>query len=298
VCSSDLTSLYKWTSAEYVMNDPIMVGKIPYLNEPFFVIRQFIYFGIWGFLGYKLHKISVEMDRTNDWGLTVLLRKFSAPGILIFAITVAFASFDWLMSLDAHWFSTMFGVYFFAMSFQVLFPVIILMVLWLQKKGILNNTIGQAHIYDLGAWLFGFTVFYAYIAFSQFLLIYYANIPEETLWYYHRLEGSWVFITYGLLIGRFILPFILLLNREPKHNKKLLTFVSILIITMHLIELHWIVMPVIHYHGFTVSWLDVTTFLGLGGIFMGLFFHKFRSHNMVPVNDPQLSESLNKHYHH
>ncbi|PWN07344.1 hypothetical protein [Rhodohalobacter mucosus] len=293
-----MTSLYKWTSTEYVMNDPIMVGKIPYLNEPFFVIRQFIYFGIWGFLGHKLHKISVEMDRTNDWGLTVLLRKFSAPGILIFAITVAFASFDWLMSLDAHWFSTMFGVYFFAMSFQALFPVIILMVLWMQKKGILNNTIGQAHIYDLGAWLFGFTVFYAYIAFSQFLLIYYANIPEETLWYYHRLEGSWAFITYGLLIGRFILPFILLLNREPKHNKKLLTFVSILIITMHLIELHWIVMPVIHYHGFTLSWLDVTTFIGLGGIFMGLFFHKFRSHNMVPVNDPQLSESLNKHYHH
>ena len=293
-----MTSLYKWTSAEYVMGDPIMVGKIPYLNEPFFVIRQFIYFGIWGFLGYKLHKISVEMDRTNDWGLTVLLRKFSAPGILIFALTVAFASFDWLMSLDAHWFSTMFGVYFFAMSFQALFPVIILMVLWMQKKGILKNTIGQAHIYDLGAWLFGFTVFYAYIAFSQFLLIYYANIPEETLWYYHRLEGSWAFVTYSLLIGRFILPFILLLNREPKHNKKLLTFVSILIITMHLIELHWIVMPVIHYHGFTVSWLDLTTFVGLGGIFMGLFFHKFKSHNMVPVNDPQLADSVNKQYHH
>jgi hypothetical protein len=293
-----MSSLYKWTSVEYVINDPIMVGKIPFLNEPFFVIRQFIYFAIWGFLGFKLHKISVEMDRTNDWGLTTLLRKFSAPGILIFALTVAFASFDWLMSLDAHWFSTMFGVYFFAMSFQALFPVIILMVLWLQKKGLLKNTIGQAHIYDLGAWLFGFTVFYAYIAFSQFLLIYYANIPEETIWYYHRLEGSWAIITYGLLIGRFILPFILLLNREPKHNKKLLTFVSVLIITMHLIELHWIVMPVINYHGFSLSWLDVTTFLGLGGIFMGLFFTKFKSHNMVPVNDPQLADSLNKHYHH
>lgn len=293
-----MSSLYKWTSPEYVMNDPIMVGKIPYLNEPFFVIRQFIYFGIWGFLGYKLHNISVEMDRTNDWGLTTLLRKFSAPGILIFAITVAFASFDWLMSLDAHWFSTMFGVYFFAMSFQALFPVIILIVLWLQKNGMLKNTIGQAHIYDLGAWLFGFTVFYAYIAFSQFMLIYYANIPEETIWFYHRLEGSWAIITYGLLIGRFILPFILLLNREPKHNKKLLTFVSVWIITMHLIELHWIVMPVINYHGFSLSWLDVTTFIGLGGIFMGLFFTKLTNHNLVPVNDPQLANSLNKHYHH
>jgi hypothetical protein len=293
-----MSSLYQWTNAEYVANDPIMLGKVPYLNEPFFVIRQFIYFGVWGFLGYKLHKVSVQMDETNDWGLVNLLRKFSAPGILIFALTIAFASFDWLMSLDAHWFSTMFGVYFFAMSFQVLFPVIILTVFWLHKKGMLKNTIGQAHIYDLGAWLFGFTVFYAYIAFSQFLLIYYANIPEATLWFYHRLEGSWAIVTYMILFGRFVIPFILLLNREPKHNKKILTFVSVLIIVMHFIELHWIVMPILSHSGVSLSWLDFATLIGLGGIFMGLFFSKFRQHNIVPVNDPQLSDSLGKHYHH
>jgi hypothetical protein len=293
-----MSSLYTWTNSEYVANDPILLGKVPYLNEPFFVIRQFIYFGIWGFLGYKLHKVSVEMDRTNDWGLTSLLRKLSAPGILVFSLTIAFASFDWLMSLDAHWFSTMFGVYFFAMSFQALFPVIILIVFWMQRNGMLKNTIGKAHIYDLGAWLFGFTVFYAYIAFSQFLLIYYANIPEATLWFYHRLEGNWAIITYSLLIGRFIIPFILLLNREPKHNQKVLGFVSVLIILMHLIELHWIVMPVFNHGGMVLSWLDFATLIGLGGIFMGLFFQRFKKHNMVPVNDPQLASSLDKHYHH
>lgn len=291
-------NLYHWTHADYVVNDPIMLGKVPYLNTPFFVIRQFIYFGIWGFLGYKLHKVSVEMDRTNDWGLVNLLRKFSAPGILIFALTIAFASFDWLMSLDAHWFSTMFGVYFFAMSFQVLFPVIILIVFWMQRNGMLQNAIGKAHIYDLGAWLFGFTVFYAYIAFSQFLLIYYANIPEETIWFYHRLEGSWSIITYALLIGRFLIPFVLLLNREAKHNQKILGFVSVLIIIMHLIEIHWIVMPVLHHGDITISWLDIATLVGLGGIFMGLFFQKFKKHNIVPVNDPYLADSLDKHYHH
>lgn len=292
-----MSSLYHWTHPDYVAGDPIMEGKIPYLNTPFFVIRQFIYFGIWGFLGYKLHKVSIEMDRTNDWGLTTLLRKVSAPGILIFALTVAFASFDWLMSLDAHWFSTMFGVYFFAMSIQALFPVIILLVFWLNKNDVLNNTISKSHIYDLGAWLFGFTIFYAYIAFSQFLLIYYANIPEETLWFYHRLEGSWEFFTFSLLIGRFILPFILLLNRDTKHSRKILGFVAVLVLTMHFIELHWIVMPVLHHHGMELSWLDITTFLGLGGIFMGLFFTKFKKHNIVPVNDPQLADSLDKHYH-
>jgi hypothetical protein len=293
-----MSSLFQWTNTEYVANDPIMLGKVPYLNEPFFVIRQFIYFGIWGFLGYKLHKVSVEMDRTNDWGLTNLLRKLSAPGILLFALTVAFASFDWLMSLDAHWFSTMFGVYFFAMSFQALFPVIILIVFWMQRNDMLKNTIGKAHIYDLGAWLFGFTVFYAYIAFSQFLLIYYANIPEATIWFYHRLEGNWAIITYSLLIGRFIIPFILLLNREPKHNKKVLGFVSVLIILMHLIELHWIVMPVLNHAGMALSWLDFATLIGLGGIFMGLFFQQFKKHSMVPVNDPMLADSLDRQYHH
>lgn len=292
-----MSSLYTWTNTEYVANDPIMLGKVAYLNVPFFVIRQFIYFGIWGYLGYRLHKVSVEMDETNDWGLTRILRKLSAPGILIFSLTISFASFDWLMSLDAHWFSTMFGVYFFAMSFQALFPVLILLIFWFHRKGILSNTIGKAHIYDLGAWFFGFTVFYAYIAFSQFLLIYYANIPEETLWFYHRLEGSWEFVSYMLIIGRFLIPFIVLLNRDLKHNHKILGFTAVLVLVMHIIELHWIVMPVFNHDGVVISWLDFATFIGLGGIFMGLFFQRLKKHNMIPVNDPHLSASLSKHYH-
>lgn len=292
-----MSNLYQWTNTEYVAADPIMLGKIPYLNEPFFVIRQIIYFAIWGYLGHRLHKASVEMDRTNDWGLTALLRKLSAPGILIFSITVAFASFDWLMSLDAHWFSTMFGVYFFAMSFQALFPVIILMIFWFHRNAMLENTITKAHIYDLGAWFFGFTVFYAYIAFSQFLLIYYANIPEETLWFYHRLEGTWAIITWTLLIGRFALPFIVFLNRDRKHSKTLLGVVSVMILILHFIEIHWIVMPVLHHSNFTLSWLDITTLIGLGGIFMGLFFHVLKKNNLVPINDPTLAESMDKHYH-
>ncbi len=290
-------SLYHWTHTEDVLADPILAGKMPYLNEPFFVIRQVIYFAIWGFLGYRLHKVSVEMDKTGDWGLTQLLKKYSAPGILIFALTVAFASFDWLMSLDPHWFSTMFGVYFFAMSIQALFPLMILMIFWMQKNGILENTISKSHIYDMGAWFFGFTIFYAYIAFSQLLLIYYANIPEETLWYYHRLEGSWAFVSYSLLFGRFILPFILLLNRDSKHSKKMLIFVSVLVLFMHFVELYWIAMPILYHHGVHVSWMDITTLFGLGGIFFGLFFQRFKTHNMVPINDPKLAGSLDKHYH-
>ncbi len=290
-------TLYSWADPSYVSGDPILEGKIQYLNTPFFILRQILYFGIWGWLGYRLHKISVEMDNTRDWGLTTLMRKISAPGILIFALTIAFASFDWLMSLDAHWFSTMFGVYFFAMSFQALFPMLILLVYWMHKRGILNNTIRQVHIYDLGAWFFAFTVFYAYIAFSQLLLIYYANIPEETLWYYHRLEGSWAFISYSLIAGRFILPFIILLNRDAKQNSTILLTISVVVLVMHFVELYWIAMPILHHHGISINWMDITTILGLGGIFFGLFFRQFRKHSMVPVNDPYLADSLAKHYH-
>jgi hypothetical protein len=290
-------TLYSWTDPAYVAGDPIMEGKVPYLNEPFFIIRQIIYFGVWGWLGYRLHKASVEMDLTRDWGLTTLMRKISAPGILIFALTLAFASFDWLMSLDAHWFSTMFGVYFFAMSFQALFPMLFLLIIWMQSKGILENTISRGHIYDLGAWFFAFTVFYAYIAFSQFFLIYYANIPEATIWFHHRLEGSWAFISYSLIIGRFAIPFLVLLNRDSKHSMKVLISTSVLVLLMHFIELYWIAMPIMHGHGISISWMDFTLIFGLGGIFFGLFFQKLKKHNLVPVNDPKLEESIAKHYH-
>lgn len=288
-------SLYHWTHADAVAADEILQGKSPYLNSPFFIIRQVIYFALWGFLGYHLHNKSVEMDETGNWGLQTLLRRTSGPGLFFFAITFAFASFDWLMVLDPHWYSTIFGVYFFAMSFQGLFAFLILMVMYLWKKGVLTETIQEGHIYDLAVQLFGFTVFYAYIAFSQFLLIYYANIPEETIWYLERFDGGYEILAYIYLFGRFIIPFVLLLSKKAKTNYKLVSSVSVLILVSHLVELYWIVMPVLNEHGFHFNWMVITTFIGLGGIFFGLFFHQFKKNKMIPIKDPKLADSLNKH---
>lgn len=288
-------SLYHWTHPAAVANDPVLQGKSPYLNTPFFIIRQIIYFGLWSFLGYRMYKKSVEMDETGNWGLQTLLRKTSGPGIFLFAITLAFASFDWLMSLDPHWYSTIFGVYFFAMSFQGLFAALILIVFFLWGKGLLRDTIQEGHIYDLGVQMFGFTVFYAYIAFSQFLLIYYANIPEETVWFLERLDGGYQYLAYFYLFGRFVIPFIVLLPKWTKSNPKIVGSVSALILASHLVELYWIIMPVLNEHGFHFNWMTVTSFLGLGGIFFGLFFYRFKQSKMIPVNDPKLSDSLNKH---
>lgn len=288
-------SLYHWSHADAVASDPVLLGKEPYLNTTFFVIRQIIYFGVWGFLGYRLYKASIEMDETENWGLQTLMRRTSGPGMFIFAITLAFASFDWLMSLDPHWYSTMFGVYYFSMTFQAIFAVLILMVIYLWRKGLLTSTIQRSHLYDLGVQLFGYTVFYAYIAFSQFFLIYYANIPEETVWFLHRLEGGYQYLAYFYLFGRFVIPFVILLGKKPKTNYKVVSGVAALIVVSHLVEVYWIVMPVLDHGGLHFNWMLITTFLGLGGIFFGLFFHKFKQQKMVPVNDPNLAESIERH---
>ena len=293
-------NLYHWSHADAVAHDHILQAKAPFLNPTFFIIRQVIYFVIWGFVGRKLYQASVELEKTGDWGITTLMRKVSAPAIPLFGFSIAFAGFDWLMSLDPHWFSTMFGVYFFAISFQSFWAILLLMIMFLHSKGILKNTIGIAHIYDLGAWLFAFTVFYAYIAFSQFLLIYYANMPEETLWFYNRLENGFQYIAYGTLLLRFVLPFIVLLNRDQKQKLNVLRFVAIVVVVMHFLEIHWIIKPTMHseeIHGLAFSWMDLTTFFGLGGMFFWLFFNSFKKNSMVPENDPKLEASLEKSYH-
>ncbi len=287
--------LYEWTRPERIATDELTRHKLPYLNTPFFIIRNVIYFAVWAALGYWLYKNSIAMDRSGDREIDRRQRIISAPGLLIFAYTVAFASFDWMMSMDSHWFSTMFGVYFFSMSFQAILAVVVVLVLYLFRKGLLTNTINKAHMHDLGALLFGFTVFYAYIAFSQFLLIYYANIPEETLWYYYRFEGSWVFLAYLFLIGRFVIPFVLLIGKKAKTNYRLLMGVSVWIIILQFLEMFWIVMPILHQGSISIHWLDITLLLAFFGISAGLFFRQFAKHSMIPKNDPLLAESLNKH---
>lgn len=293
-------NLYHWTHADAVAVDKLLQGKAPYLNTPFFLVRQVLYFGVWGFMAWKLYGNSIRLDQTGDWGIDTLQRKVSAPGIFIFGFTVAFASFDWLMSLDPHWFSTMFGVYYFAMSFQATLAAVVLIALWLRGKGLLTNTIKTPHYNDLGKLMFGFTVFYAYIAFSQFFLIYYANIPEETLWFYHRLEGGWEYVTYGLLLGRFVLPFFVLLPMANKSNLTILKWTAAWIVFIHFVEQFWIVMPnrgILNpeFHHIHFSWMDATLAIALVGIALGLFFRQFSRHGMVAVNDPRYLESLNKH---
>jgi hypothetical protein len=284
--------LYHWSHQDAVAHDELLQKKVGYLNIPFFYIRAVGYFILWFLLSRSLYKTSLAQDQKFDAEQIKKFRSTSAPGILLFAITATFASFDWLMSLDPHWYSTIFGVYFFAGSIVALITFITVIAIRLRMQGFLKDVITVEHYHDLGKLTFAFMILWAYMAFSQYFLIWYGNIPEETAWFHHRWDGGWKAVTLLLVLGHFTIPFILLISRASKRNVTFLGIICFWLLFMHWVDLYWIVMPNFH-HQFAVSWMDLTTMIGVGGFFLWMFCLKFTTHPIIPVNDPKLQESIN-----
>lgn len=284
--------LYHWTHPEAVAHDPLLQGKAAYLNTPFFLVRAGIYLASWALMSLWFVRRSVRQDRTGDVPTTLRMIRLSAPALFVFALTVSFAAIDWLMSLDPHWYSTIFGVYYFSGCLVGIFAFMALLAAALRRSGVLGGTVTTEHFHDLGKLLFAFTVFWAYIAFSQYLLIWYGNIPEETIFYLHRSEGSWQVLTAMLAWGHFGLPFLFFLPRGVKRRGGLLVGGAVWLLLMHLADLHWLVMPVLHEHGFEPTLLDLTTLLGVGGSFLAAIGWQLRRRALIPVRDPRLPESM------
>jgi hypothetical protein len=288
--------LYHWThhdlfdpaSPEF---DPVIAGKEAYLNVPFYLVRLAVYFIVWSLLSYKLYGLSVEQDVSADEDVPARQRKVSAWGLAVTAVTTAFASYDILMSLDPHWFSTIFGVYYFAGSFMAIMAFTVLVALLLQRGGMLKKTVTKEHYQDLGKFLFGFIIFWAYIAFSQYMLIWYGNLPEETVFYRHRLEHGWETYSAILLFGHFIIPFIVLLGRWAKRLLPLLGFMCVWMLVMHWFDIFWIAAPVLHEHA-AMSLYDFSAVVGLFGVMLALVLYRLSRHSLVPQNDPRLSKSI------
>ena len=239
--------LYHWTHSElYVVGGPdydaLVAGKRAYLNTPFFLVRYVLYFVAWTWLGSRLWAISVRNDTAPSAENTLRLRKISAYGIPLAAVTTAFAAFDFLMSTDPHWFSTMFGVYFFAGGWLGALCLITFLALALKKAGMLPEVTVE-HTQDMGKFMFAFVVFWTYIAFSQYMLYWYANIPEEIVWFHKRFTAGWETVAWSLLIFNFILPFLLLLPRATKRIAPALAVMAVWLLVMHWVDLWWIAMP-------------------------------------------------------
>ncbi len=280
--------------ADHVEHEEVMKSKNWYLNQTFFFGRLMAYFIIWYVLGFFLLKWSTDQDKSKDMGLTVKLARFSAPGIVLLTLTLTFAAFDWIMSLDPTWYSTIFGVTFFAGSMVCIFATLILVFLGFRNNGLLTKEVTVEHYHDLGKLLFGFMCFWAYVCFSQFMLIWYATIPEEVTFYHHRWDaGVWRNISLALIVLHFMVPFVFIMSRNIKRNLGLLRIGATLLITMHVIDIYWLIMPnVPHQATFSPNFIDIFGFLGPVGIFLAVAFRRMNEYPILPVGDPRLQRSI------
>ncbi|NJL28411.1 MAG: hypothetical protein HC897_11250 [Thermoanaerobaculia bacterium] len=284
--------LYEWSHEQAVAGSHVLQHKQPYLNATGFQLRGVVYVAAWALLAWFFRRASMRQDEAGDPAITRRLQSLSAPALIVFGITLTFAGFDWLMSLDPHWYSTIFGVYLFAGSVVAVVATLIVVLLQLQASGVLRRVVSWEHYHDLGKLLFAFTVFWAYIAFSQFMLIWYGNIPEETAWFKHRWQHGWEVVSVLLAAGHFGLPFLFLLSREVKRRRATLLVACGWLLVMHYVDIYWLVMPSLHAEHFQIHWLDAATLVGVGGLFIGALGWTLRGQVLVPVRDPRLAESL------
>jgi len=280
--------------------DKVILGKRAYLNVPFFLIRWIVVFGLFAFLGWYFWSRSIQQDTNGDYKITQKLNLVAAPGLFLFGVATTVIAFDFFMSLEAHWFSTIFGVYYFAGSVLFNFCVMTLLLVWLQKTGRLTPSINTEHYHDLGKFTFGFVFFWSYIAFSQYMLYWYANMPETTFWFHMRGASSqehganpWTPIAILILLGHFALPFAGLLSRHVKRNRKLLVGWAIWLCIMHWVDMVWVVMPSLSQGTrLDIGLTEVGLSVALLSIFLAAFFYRLGKHSLVPVGDPRLNESL------
>jgi hypothetical protein len=291
-----MPELFKWARPELVANDAILKAKEPYLNVQFFIIRAVIYFAFWMFCVWMLNSWSAAQDRAElatDPAGVVRFRTLSAPGILFLVLTITFATTDWVMSLDPHWFSTIFGLMFtagFGLSALALTTVVLSTV---GATGALAGHLAPRHFHDFGKLLLAFTMLWAYLNFSQFLIIWSGNLPEEIPWYIERMHGAWGFVAVALVVGHFFLPFLLLLSRDLKKSKWL-PRVAIFILVMRLVDTIFLIAPSWEHHGFPLHWLNLALPAGLTGVWLFLFARNLQSRALMPLNDPYLKEAFHE----
>lgn len=279
----------------HVAHQELMAKKSSWLNRNFFFARMFIYFLVWVILAVRLFGYSTAQDTTKDPKLTLRAAKFSTGGVMLFALSLTFAAFDWVMSLEPSWFSTIFGVVFFASGVVSSLAVIILTTLALKDAGPLEGAVNKEHFHDLGKLMFGFLVFWAYVSFSQFMLIWYAALPEEVTWYHNRWDfAPWPTVSIIVLLGHFVAPFFWLISRNFKRNLGRLKVGAAWLLIMHCVDMYWQVMP--NYlqgkEGFAFSWIDIAALLGVGGVYAAFVFYRMTKFSLVPVGDPRLERAL------
>jgi hypothetical protein len=291
-----MPDLYSWARPEEVAESPLLQHKAPYLNVPFFIIRTVVYFANWIGLAYLLNKWSREQDDNPDIG-PARFQRLSGPGLALTALSITFASFDWMMSLEPEWFSTIYGFMFAVGAATAAFATGVIVLALLAQIKPLSEVVKVGHFNDLGNFLLASVMLWAYMSLSQYLIIWSANLPEEITWYIVRTEGGWQEVGLFLIVFHFALPFLALLSRGLKRRRQALAIVAGFILFTRLVDLYWLVVPAFYPSGLHLDWLNIVLPVGMGGLWIALFIWQLQRKSLVAVNDPHLKEITN-HGHH
>jgi len=282
-----VSDLYEWARPE-ASHDPLLVHKHLYLNVPFFLARALLYFAAWIVVMRLLVRWSHEQDTGGHPRSAERLELMSRGGLVLLGLTMTFASVDWAMSLEPHWFSTIYGILFMGGSVLTAFAIVIAAAASLARRPPVAAVLTAGHFHDLGKLLLAFVMLWAYFAFSQFLIVWSANLPEEIPWYVRRLHGGWQWVALGLVVFHFALPFVLLLSRSLKRRRRTLAGVAVALIVVRFVDMFWMITPAFQQSGIAVHWLDATTVVAIGGLWLALFIRHLASAPVVPLHDPAL----------
>jgi hypothetical protein len=288
-----LRHIYGWSRAGAMANDELLRKKALYLNEPFFVGRAVLYFSLWLGLSWFLNRWSLAQDASpGDRAATGRLKRAGAAGLLIYALTVTFASIDWVMSLEPRWFSTMYGVTFMVSQALGAMALVIAALLLLSRYRPLSDFLTPAHLHDLGKMLFAFVMIWSYVSFSQYLIIWSGNLPEEIPWYLARFKGGWGWIGFLVLLFQFLLPFLLLISRAANRNPRLLITAAAMVVAVRFVDVLWLILPAFSPGRFAIRWTDLAVPIGIGGLWLSVFAAQLTKRPLLPYGDPDFAEAL------
>lgn len=285
-----IKDVFSWARPE-AATDVLIQAKTWYLNQEFFIARAFAYFAIWGVFAWAMLRLSKRQDETADPGLVRKMQNIAGPGLGIYGLTATFASVDWLMSLDPHWYSSLFGVYYIGGQAVSAIAFGILVVAFLSRREPMQGVYRPQHYHDYGNLLFAFVLLWSYFALSQFLIIWMGNLSEETVWFLHRQEHGWEWISLALVLFHFAVPFALLLSRKRKRDIGALSKVAALLLLMHWVDLIYLAGPAFSDH-LSFHWLDLTTMAAVGGLWVTAFTAELGKRSLLPVGEPHLEEAL------
>jgi hypothetical protein len=291
-----LKQIYPWTNPVYMQLTAALQMKARYLHPSFFLMRAAIYFALWSLLALTLNWLSLEQDRTGGKRVRKRLQMVSGPGLVFLIISITFAAVDWVMSLEPEWMSTIYGLIFVAAWSLSALAFTILVMSWLSQREPMDRVAQPRHFHDWGNLLLALVMLWTYFAFSQYLIIWSGNLPEETTWYIARTRGGWGAIALAIVILQFAFPFLSLLSRASKRSAEKLAMLAVLILLMRVIDVIWLVEPAFHREQFQLSWMDIVAPIGIGGLWLATFAWQLQKRALVPLNDPQLEAAL-EHVH-